>query len=39
MRISDALVEKLLRGTGTITDAQINALKAQEQAEKRLRTA
>lgn len=35
MRISDALVEKLLRGTGTITDAQINALKAQEQAEKR----
>jgi type IV pilus assembly protein PilB len=35
MRISDSLVEKLLLGTGKITNAQIKSLKEQEAAEKK----
>src|SRR4051812_29837568 len=35
MRISDALVEKLLKKTGTITAEQIAALKEQEKADKK----
>ncbi len=35
MRISDALVEKLLRGAKVATDQQIASLREQEQAEKK----
>ncbi len=35
MRISDALVEKLLRGAQAATDEQIASLREQEQAEKK----
>lgn len=35
MRISDALVEKLLRSLGTVTNDQIDALKNQERSEQK----
>ncbi len=35
MRISDALVEKLLRSVGTITNEQLVSLREQEQTEKK----
>jgi type IV pilus assembly protein PilB len=35
MRISDSLVEKLLKQTGKVTDDQLKALKEQEKADKK----
>lgn len=35
MRVSDNLVEKLLRGTGKFTDDQIKSLREQEKSEKK----